>query len=85
MARSWRFNLGVGFLLWLAALAVLAQGPTFASPSTPSARPVAAAMRLTPSDLQAELLRAAAHEARTVAYTQVCSSQRALRQCRLSR
>ena len=83
MARSWRFNLGVGFLMWLAALAVVAQGPTFAAPS--HARPMAAAMRLTPSDLQAELLSAAAHQARAVAYAQVRSGQRALGQCRLSR
>lgn len=77
MARSWRFNLGVGFLSWLAALAVLAQSPTFAPASPSSARPVAAAMRLTPSDLQAELLRAAAVQARVVTCAQVRSSQRA--------
>ena len=82
MARSWKFNLGVGFLLWLGALAVLAQVPALAAGSAASARPAAASMRLAPADLQVVLIRAAAHQARMVADSQVRSSQRALRQCR---
>ena len=61
MARSWRFNLGVGFLLWLAALAVLAQGPTFA----PASRRGAAGCRRDATDAERPAGRVAARRGRT--------------------
>lgn len=82
MGRSWKFNLGVGFLLWLAALAVLAQMPVLGSPSPAITPPLAPALPLDADELRVELLRVAADQARLVAYTQVRPGERALRQCR---
>lgn len=81
MGWSWKFNLGVGFLLWLAALAVLAQAPALQSASA-AAEPEARAAPMEADELRAELMRVAADQARVIAYTQVHASQRALRQCR---
>jgi hypothetical protein len=82
MGWSWKFNLGVGFLLWLAALAVLAQVPALTSPSPAAVRPVAPALPLDADQVRADLMRAAADRARLVAYTPVRSNQHAPRQCR---
>lgn len=81
MGWSWKFNLGVGFLLWLAALAVLAQVPAL-QPASAAAEPEARVAPMEADELRAELMRVAADQARVIAYTQVHASQRALRQCR---
>jgi hypothetical protein len=81
-----KFNLGLGFLLWLAALAVLAHSPAFQAVPPPAARPLSPAVQADARErLHAELMQAAGH-ARQVAYAQLRSSQHArievLRQCR---